>query len=275
MPRTTSTVTRASLRPAKTARPPRRTVVALATSFALAAVVAGGAVAFATEPRAGDVPEVTALAEGALENAETQLDAAHDDVDTDDLQDLIVQVEGFEELPAGAAQDLVGELAVASAHVWADTAAAEAVDAAQQRLAEQTATVQDAWAATLKEQRAEAERIAEEKAAAEALARVNTVDGAKAAARTMAAETYGWGDGEFSCLDSLWTKESGWNHQAMNPSSGAYGIPQSLPGSKMASVGADWQTNAATQIAWGLEYIAAVYGSPCAAWGHSQATDWY
>jgi uncharacterized protein YabE (DUF348 family) len=84
----------------------------------------------------------------------------------------------------------------------------------------------------------------------------------------------GWDGNQFSCLVSLWNKESGWRTDAANPS-GAYGIPQSLPGSKMASVGADWQTNPATQITWGLNYIAGVYGTPCAAWGHSQATNWY
>jgi uncharacterized protein YabE (DUF348 family) len=84
----------------------------------------------------------------------------------------------------------------------------------------------------------------------------------------------GWGEDQFSCLVSLWTKESGWRTDAANPS-GAYGIPQALPGDKMASVGADWQTNPATQITWGLNYIAGVYGTPCAAWGHSQATNWY
>jgi uncharacterized protein YabE (DUF348 family) len=84
----------------------------------------------------------------------------------------------------------------------------------------------------------------------------------------------GWGSGQFSCLVSLWNKESGWRTNAANPS-GAYGIPQALPGSKMASAGSDWQTSARTQITWGLGYIASVYGSPCNAWAHSQATNWY
>lgn len=86
---------------------------------------------------------------------------------------------------------------------------------------------------------------------------------------------YGWGADQFSCLDSLWQRESGWNAHAMNPSSGAYGIPQSLPGSKMASAGADWRTNPATQIRWGLGYIQGRYGTPCGAWGHSQSVGWY
>lgn len=85
----------------------------------------------------------------------------------------------------------------------------------------------------------------------------------------------GWGADQYNCLVALWQKESGWNVYAMNPSSGAYGIPQSLPGNKMASVGADWQTNAATQITWGLNYIQGRYGAPCGAWAHSQQVGWY
>ena len=80
---------------------------------------------------------------------------------------------------------------------------------------------------------------------------------------------------EMPCLDRLWTKESGWNPHASNPSTGAYGIPQALPGSKMASVGADWQTNPATQITWGLGYIKSRYGTPCQAWAFMQSHGWY
>jgi hypothetical protein len=96
----------------------------------------------------------------------------------------------------------------------------------------------------------------------------------KGLAKLMLAQR-GWGSSQFSCLVSLWNRESGWNIHAANPSSGAYGIPQALPGSKMASAGSDWQNNAATQIAWGLSYISSRYGTPCGAWGHSQATGWY
>jgi hypothetical protein len=84
----------------------------------------------------------------------------------------------------------------------------------------------------------------------------------------------GWGSNQFSCLVSLWGKESGWRTNAAN-SSGAYGIPQALPGSKMSSAGPNWQTNPVTQITWGLNYIAGVYGTPCGAWAHSQAFNWY
>jgi hypothetical protein len=85
----------------------------------------------------------------------------------------------------------------------------------------------------------------------------------------------GLGSGEYDCLVSLWNKESGWNVYANNPSSGAYGIPQSLPGSKMATAGGDWQTNPATQITWGLDYIKRAYGTPCSAWAHSVKRNWY
>jgi heat shock protein HslJ len=80
---------------------------------------------------------------------------------------------------------------------------------------------------------------------------------------------------EMGCLNKLWDKESGWNHKASNPSSGAYGIAQALPGSKMASEGSDWRTNAATQIKWGLGYIKGRYKTPCAAWSHSENVGWY
>jgi hypothetical protein len=84
----------------------------------------------------------------------------------------------------------------------------------------------------------------------------------------------GWGAAEWSCLDALWTRESGWETQAQN-ASGAYGIPQALPAGKMAAAGADWRTNPRTQIRWGLSYIAAAYGDPCTAWQHSQSYGYY
>lgn len=86
---------------------------------------------------------------------------------------------------------------------------------------------------------------------------------------------HGWGADQFSCLNQLWNRESSWRINATNTSSGAYGIPQALPGNKMASAGPDWETNPATQIKWGLKYITDRYGTPCGAWAHSQATNWY
>jgi len=117
-----------------------------------------------------------------------------------------------------------------------------------------------------------AEQVAREQQRQALLARAQSDP--KSMARLLAGDR-GWGDGEFSCLDSLWTKESGWSWSANNGSSGAYGIPQSLPGDKMASAGSDWATNPVTQIKWGLGYIASTYGTPCSAWAHSQAMNWY
>ncbi|MQA85138.1 MAG: hypothetical protein GEV03_11055 [Streptosporangiales bacterium] len=94
--------------------------------------------------------------------------------------------------------------------------------------------------------------------------------------RRMAAQ-WGWTGAEWECLNNLWIGESRWNHLARNDDSGAYGIPQALPAEKMRSAGADWLTNPATQIAWGLDYIASRYGTPCGAWQFwlSQSPHWY
>ena len=86
---------------------------------------------------------------------------------------------------------------------------------------------------------------------------------------------HGWGESQFSCLEKLWNKESRWRVDADNPTSSAYGIPQALPGNRMAAYGSDWRTNPVTQIKWGLDYIETRYGSPCSAWAHSQGSGWY
>ncbi|MFC4009824.1 transglycosylase SLT domain-containing protein [Nonomuraea purpurea] len=85
----------------------------------------------------------------------------------------------------------------------------------------------------------------------------------------------GWNKAQFRCLERLWTRESDWNHRAANGSSGAYGIPQALPGHKMATSGRDWRTNPRTQIKWGLSYIKQRYGTPCGAWAQFQSHRWY
>ncbi len=100
-----------------------------------------------------------------------------------------------------------------------------------------------------------------------------TPGSAQAVGKTLAAAR-GWGDDQFACLVQLWDHESGWRTNAANPS-GAYGIPQALPGSKMSSAGPNWQTDAATQITWGLGYIAGRYHDPCNAWASWQANGWY
>jgi len=94
-------------------------------------------------------------------------------------------------------------------------------------------------------------------------------------ARQMMRNTWGWGDDQYQCLDNIVTRESMWQIDATNPSSGAYGIPQSLPGTKMATVGADWRTNPATQITWMLGYLKDRYGTPCGGWAFKSANGWY
>jgi hypothetical protein len=127
-------------------------------------------------------------------------------------------------------------------------------------------------------QLAAAHRAAARRAAADrasrAYVRSLTPGSARALGASMVAAR-GWSTSQFACLDSMWTHESNWRVNAYNASSGAYGIPQAQPGSKMAGYGSDWRTNAATQIAWGLSYIASRYGSPCSAWAFWQNNHWY
>ena len=99
---------------------------------------------------------------------------------------------------------------------------------------------------------------------------VGTPTDAQAYAHSLVAD-----ENEWACLYQLWARESGWRVEANNQGSGAYGIPQALPGSKMASVGDDWQTNYETQIKWGLGYVNGRYGTPCGAWAHSEDVGWY
>lgn len=101
------------------------------------------------------------------------------------------------------------------------------------------------------------------------------VSGVRNLAKAICLREYDWGADQFAALNELWQHESGWSYTAENPSSGAYGIPQSLPGNKMATEGADWRTNPETQIRWGLKYIKGRYGSPIAALNFWNANNWY
>ena len=99
--------------------------------------------------------------------------------------------------------------------------------------------------------------------------------GAKKVAKAIMTEEFGFNDAQFSCLNSLWTKESHWNYKSHNKSSGAHGIPQALPADKMSVVGTDWRTNPVTQIRWGLRYITMRYDTPCKAWSHFKSRRYY
>ena len=126
---------------------------------------------------------------------------------------------------------------------------------------------------------AAAKRAAEEKAARERALRNRGyepgVTDPKEIARQILENKFGYGSNQFDCFNNIIMRESMWRVNATNPSSGAYGIPQALPGSKMASEGSDWRTNPATQIIWGINYMKDRYGSPCGAWGFKSSNGWY
>ncbi|MEY3661737.1 MAG: hypothetical protein RLZ49_418 [Actinomycetota bacterium] len=112
-------------------------------------------------------------------------------------------------------------------------------------------------------------------ALATAEGKTGTKSGNKEFAKLWINQEFGWGDKQFSCLETLWFRESNWNHKATNPVTGAYGIPQSLPGRKMASIADDWKTNPVTQIKWGAEYIEDRYDTPCEALDFFYDRNWY
>ena len=134
----------------------------------------------------------------------------------------------------------------------------------------------DATEAAIQQQRAE--QAAAEKAAAEKKAAApqgGSRSANKELGRHLAATLYGWSGEQFTCYDNIIMGESLWDQYADNPTSSAYGIPQALPGKRMASEGADWRTNPATQIKWGLKYVKERYGTPCKAWAFKRAKGWY
>ena len=199
-------------------------------------------------------------------------------VDTTALEAAVTQLQHVQALPEAYADEFTEAVTTLSASVGEQVQglrgkldAAIALKAQQEAEAKARQEAEAAAAAAAAKKPATAPRVPY--AAGGAVGGTSPAD-AQATARAMISG-YGWGDDQFGCLVSLWQKESGWNYQAYNRSSGAYGIPQALPGSKMGSAGADWQTNPATQIAWGLGYISGRYGTPCGAWGHSQSTGWY
>lgn len=239
---------------------------------------------------------LTAAAAVAGDIAASELELDDTSIDTTALRDYIEKFDGLEVMPLlilpgltadtvaetelvqARADELSGELADAEAKKAAEEAAAAAKKTAEEAAAKAAAEQQAAEEAAAEAEAAAAEESAEQATgtgAAVASTGSNSAGDAQAYAQELGASQYGWGADQFSCLVSLWNRESGWNYQAYNASSGAFGIPQSLPGSKMASAGADWQTNAATQVAWGLGYISAAYGTPCGAWSHSESVGWY
>ena len=212
---------------------------------------------------------VTASAFGVSALADSQSSAAELAPPAAALQDERFNAAAEQELAAEAADAQARALAKLKAEAKAK-AAAEAKRKAKARAKAEAA----ARAAQLAERREAAERA--QKRSSRSAARTSVVGSGtdQSIARSMVASR-GWSSGEFSCLVDLWNRESGWRVTATNPSSGAYGIPQALPASKMASAGSDWRTSAQTQIEWGLSYIADRYGSPCSALSAWHSKGWY
>ncbi|MET9443957.1 transglycosylase SLT domain-containing protein [Streptomyces sp. NPDC006610] len=145
--------------------------------------------------------------------------------------------------------------------------------AAETAIAKKEAAEKAAKAEQEAKERAEAEKAASRDAAREAT--TFAVQSSYSIAQIQAMAQQMVPSGQWQCFSNIVDHESDWNYKAVNPSSGAYGLFQALPGSKMSSAGADWQTNPATQIKWGLSYMNERYGSPCGAWSFWQANHWY
>ena len=273
---------------------------------ALTAVVAAGAVAMATYAGTPSAPTLdtdgltSSLSNSSPVAGEAALRSVTDGVDSS-LNEAVTALEGqvsadslgFSAWSSRKAGDIAIERAseIAVERAAAEKAAAEkaaAEEAAAERAAAERAAAEQAEAEQAAAEQAEAEQAAsrsQERAAAPEPAPAPAPEPAPAPAPVSSGDPrsiargmlsgYGWGDDQWGCLNSLWMRESGWNTYAQNPSSGAYGIPQSLPGNKMATAGSDWQTNPATQIRWGLGYISGRYGTPCGAWAHSESVGWY
>ncbi len=205
--------------------------------------------------------ELVGLAEPAEGTSPVAADALQAQAAEASVDDAAARKAAQEDQARQAAADQKAAAAKAAAKEAADRKTAEkraATEAAKKRAAQAAAQA----------------KAAKQKAAAKAQASRNDPAAAKAYAEGALA-SFGWGAGELGCLETLWHKESEWSLGATNPSSGAYGIPQALPGDKMAAAGADWQTNFQTQVDWGLGYIESRYGSPCSALDFHLANNWY
>jgi Transglycosylase SLT domain len=186
--------------------------------------------------------------------------------------------------PAAAVDQHAAERAAAKARANRAISRANLVAAKQaakraKSLGLETKAIAEQHAKIKAEIAAAAKKAAEEKAARRRALKNRGyqpgVTDPKEIARQILQNKYGYGSSQFSCFNNIIMRESMWRINATNPSSGAYGIPQALPGSKMATIASDWRTNPATQIIWGIEYMKDRYGSPCGAWGFKSSNGWY
>ncbi|CAL9546151.1 MULTISPECIES: aggregation-promoting factor C-terminal-like domain-containing protein [Streptomyces] len=209
--------------------------------------------------------------------------AGADQGQASDVEATAAQATLLEDIPAGSqAQVQTASLTQQAEH------ASAAAQAKAKKSAEEAARKQAAKDAAAKKEKAEKEAAAKD--AAEKAKERDKIKSASsrseerpdftqkssyttAEVQSMAKQIVG--ADQYQCFSEIVSRESGWNYRATNASSGAYGLVQALPGSKMASAGADWRTNPATQIKWGLNYMNSRYDSPCGAWQFWQANHWY
>ena len=258
-----------------------RPLVSGTTALVVSATLAGGVAVAVDRPSSASAASATATASNQAAEAARAQAAAAAKAEAARKQAAAEAARKAAEAKRKAAAKAAAKHKAAAKAAAKRKAAAKA--AAKRKAAARAAAARKAQRAAERraaERRAEKRRAAKRRAAARShrvsrsIERRSISGGSpKSIARGMVASR--WGSGQFSCLDRLWSKESGWRVTANNPSSSAYGIPQALPGSKMASAGPGWRTNARTQISWGLNYISASYGSPCAAWAHSRSHNWY
>ncbi|MEU3602173.1 transglycosylase SLT domain-containing protein [Streptomyces sp. NPDC006798] len=228
--------------------------------------VRGFAVASATAVTT--VGAVVGVASGNPQSSDTVETAASDATTT-----LLADVPAGEQVQVQALT--LAEQANAQSAIAEASAKKSAEESARVAAAEAAKDKKAAAEAKVKKEREEAKKRAARKAAAARDASSFTpkssysISEVKDMARQMVPA------GQFQCFSNIIERESNWNYLAQNPSSGAYGLVQALPGSKMSSAGADWRTNPATQIKWGLKYMDSRYGSPCGAWAFWQNNKWY
>ena len=228
---------------------------AVAASAVALAVATSAGVALASTP----VPVTSAVPAETDVSALTQREAS-------ERETLITSRAAEREALTASVQLAIDQrtatLTDTSARIEATEAAVQAQIAAEKAAAEKAAA-----------EKAAAEKAAAEKAAAEPKGGTRAQN--KELGRHLAQQLYGWGADQFACYDNIIMRESLWDQHADNPTSSAYGIPQALPGKRMAAEGADWKTNPATQIKWGLKYVKDRYGTPCKAWSFKRAKGWY
>ena len=206
---------------------------------------------------------------------------------TEDNRVVVVENNNLDKMADAVSELFEVDHAVNNDSVDLDKEKEEEIKTAEQKKQEEEAKRKAEEEEAARKAQEEADRKAQEEAAAkraqeeEAARRAaavnsssNSVSVLQSYAHNLVINTYGWSEEDYNSLVLLWNAESGWRVTAKN-SLGAYGIPQSYPGSKMASAGSDWETNGETQIRWGLSYISGRYGTPSAAWSFFQQKGHY